>query len=145
MWIEHVGTPSIGCRESGCIAVQSRSSAFVHQALLDIEWFVCRMHRGHPVTSCFAKCDRLTRPLCSSPITGPSSLIRVGPSQCSASVLSPRGFGHLGFLPSHRSDWFLQFRAIACIRFTPSPRRPPPAQSSGIQQVYPRKASHLWF
>src|SRR5258708_19892567 len=55
------------------------------------------MHRGHPVTSCFAKCDRLTRPLCSSPITGPSSLIRVVPPQCSASVLSPRGFGRLGF------------------------------------------------
>ena len=28
------------------------------------------MHRVHPVSSCFAKCDRLTRPLCSSPITG---------------------------------------------------------------------------
>ena len=28
------------------------------------------MYRVHPVSSCFAKCDRLTRPLCSSPITG---------------------------------------------------------------------------
>src|ERR1700704_1692611 len=27
----------------------------------------------------------------------PSSLVRVGPSQCSASVLSPRGFYHLCF------------------------------------------------
>ena len=50
------------------------------------------MHRVHPVSSCFAKCDRLTRPLCSSPITGLSSLIRVGPPQCSASVLWPCGF-----------------------------------------------------
>src|ERR1700751_2876738 len=55
------------------------------------------MHRGHPVTSCFDKCDRLTRPLCSSPITGPSLLIRVGPPQCSASVLSPRSFDCLDF------------------------------------------------
>jgi hypothetical protein len=28
-------------------------------------------------------------------------------------------------------DWFLQFRAKACIRFTPPLRRSPPAQSSG--------------
>jgi hypothetical protein len=28
-------------------------------------------------------------------------------------------------------DWFLQFRVIACIRFTPSMRRSPPAQSPG--------------
>ena len=58
---------------------------------------VCRIHRVHPVSSCFAKCDRLTRPLCSSPITEPSLLLRVGPPQCSASVLLPRGFGRLGF------------------------------------------------
>src|SRR5215470_17491653 len=48
-------------------------------------------------SSCFAKCDHLTRPLCFRPITGPSSLIRVGPSQCSASVLSSRSFGRLDF------------------------------------------------
>jgi hypothetical protein len=30
-----------------------------------------------------------------------------------ASRLSP-----LGLLPFHQSDWFLQFRATACIRFT---------------------------
>ena len=40
---------------------------------------------------------RETRPLCSSPITGPSSLIRGDPPQTSASVLSPRGFGRLCF------------------------------------------------
>src|SRR5215469_1801614 len=37
-------------------------------------------------------------------------------------------FWPLGLLPSHRSDWFLQFRATAYIRFTPSLRRSPPAQ-----------------
>src|SRR5215472_6126277 len=31
------------------------------------------------------------------PHYGPSSLLRVGPPQCPASVLSPRGFGRLGF------------------------------------------------
>jgi hypothetical protein len=39
----------------------------------------------------------LTRSLCSSPITGPSSLLRIGPPQCFASVLSPHGFRHLCF------------------------------------------------
>jgi hypothetical protein len=46
-------------------------------------------------SSCFQLChpyDSLIRPLRSNPITGPSSLLRVGPPQCSASVLSPRGF-----------------------------------------------------
>jgi hypothetical protein len=59
---------------------------------------LCLSHASR--SSCFQlfrSCDRLTRPLCSSPITGPSSLLRVGPPQCSASVLSPRGFGRLGF------------------------------------------------
>src|SRR5215472_4614752 len=59
---------------------------------------VCLSHASR--SSCFQLfrfCDRLTRPLCSSPITGPSLLIRVGPSQCSASVLSPRSFGCLDF------------------------------------------------
>src|SRR6266446_6660203 len=45
----------------------------------------------------FRKYDHLTRPLCSSPITGPSSLLRVGPPQSPASVLSPHGFGRLCF------------------------------------------------
>ena len=40
---------------------------------------------------------------------------------------------------------FLQFRAIACIRFTPSLRRSPPAQSPGTQQIYPRRNGRLWF
>jgi hypothetical protein len=39
----------------------------------------------------------LTQPLCSTPITGASSLIRVGPPQCPASVRSPRGFCRLCF------------------------------------------------
>ena len=59
---------------------------------------VCLSHASR--SSClqlFRLCDHLTRPLCSSPITGPSSLVRVGPSQCSTSVISPRGFGRLSF------------------------------------------------
>ena len=54
-------------------------------------------------------------------------------------------FWPLGLLPFHRSNWFLQFRATACIRFTPSLRRSPPAQSSGSQQVYPRRDSRTKF
>src|SRR5271166_5847624 len=41
--------------------------------------------------------DRLTRPLCSTPITGISSLIRVDPPQSPALVLSPCGFCRLCF------------------------------------------------
>jgi len=54
-------------------------------------------------------------------------------------------FWLFGFLPLHRSDWFLQFRAIACIRFTPSIRRPSPVQSSGIQRVCPSWSKRPWF
>src|SRR5215469_15420600 len=43
------------------------------------------------------ECNHLARSLRSSPITGPSSLLRIGPSQCSASVLSPHGFRRLCF------------------------------------------------
>src|SRR6266403_1932937 len=37
------------------------------------------------------------------PHYGPSSLLRVGPPQCSASVRSPRGFGRLGFFLNIRA------------------------------------------
>src|SRR6185369_4681553 len=69
----------------------------------------------------------------------PSSLLRVGPSQCSASVRWPsRFFAAWGLLPWHQSDWFLQFHVTAYIRFTPSLRRSPPAQSSGtLRTLFP--------
>ena len=57
-----------------------------------------------------------------------------------ASRLSP-----LGLLPWHQNDWFLQFRAKACIRFTPPLRRSPPTQSSGTWQTYPRRTLRSWF
>lgn len=41
-------------------------------------------------------------------------------------------FWPLVLFPSHRCDWFLQFHAKACIRFTPPVRRSPSAQSSGL-------------
>jgi len=43
------------------------------------------------------KYDYLTRSLCSDPITGPSTLVRIGPPQTPTSVLSPRGSRRLGF------------------------------------------------
>jgi hypothetical protein len=51
-------------------------------------------------SSCCQLCrtyDCLTRPLRSSTITEPSSLLQVGPPQAIASVLSPRGFLPLCF------------------------------------------------
>ena len=40
--------------------------------------------------------------------------------------------------PLASRDWFLQFHAKACIRFTPPIRRLPSAQYPGIRQIYPR-------
>src|SRR6266436_1450485 len=108
-----------------------RFVGFVHSPLIDHKRLVCRIRRRHPVTSCFARYDHLIRPLRSSPITAPSSLLQAGPSQLPASVLSPRGFRPLVLLPWHQESWFLQFRAKACVRLTPSLRRSPSAPSSG--------------
>src|SRR5208337_955330 len=72
---------------------------FVHSPFLDRERLVCRIRRRHPVSSCFAEHDHLTRPLCSSPITGPSTLLRVDPSQSPA--LASR-FSPLVLLPCHQ-------------------------------------------
>src|SRR5215471_11258034 len=48
-------------------------------------------------------------------------------------------FWPLALLPSHRSDWFLQFRAIACIRFTPpstpAATRPVTRLLAGLSQI----------
>ena len=49
------------------------------------------------------KRTQTTRPLRSSPITGPSPLLRGGPPPCRASVLSPSQFQLLGVLPSAAS------------------------------------------
>src|SRR5580658_11043365 len=43
----------------------------------------------------FQEYDHLTRPLCSDPITGPSTLVRIGPPQSLA--LSPHGWHRLRF------------------------------------------------
>ena len=117
---------------------------FVHSPFLDRERLVCRIRRRHPVSSCFAEHDHLTRPLCSSPITGPSTLLRVDPSQSPASVLSPRGFRRLCFSLAIRG-WFLQFRAKAYVRLTPPLRRSPSAQSSGPRWTCPRRDTRPWF
>src|SRR6516162_304460 len=74
-----------------------RFVSFVHLLLCNLERLVCRMHRRPPVSSCFDPYDRLTRSLRSGPITELSTLLRIGPPQCSASVLSPRGFRRLSF------------------------------------------------
>ena len=88
---------------------------------------VCRMHRDHPVSSCFAHATARPDPFAPAPLRAffattsrSAPVLRFGTL---ASRLWP-----LGLLPFHRSDWFLQFRATACIRFTPSLRRSPPAQ-----------------
>src|SRR5674536_12044 len=48
----------------------------------------------------------MIQPLRSIPITGISTLIRVGPPPCPASVLSLLWFPPLEFLPYHRDDRF---------------------------------------
>src|SRR5204862_5338814 len=68
---------------------------------------------------------------------------RSAPVLCFGTLASR--FSPLELLPWHQSDWFLQFRAKACIQFTPPLRRPSSAQSSGTRQTYPRRATRFWF
>jgi hypothetical protein len=78
---------------TGCTAIgPDRFIRFVHTLLFDMKRLVCRDRRRHPVSSCSVNPTHLIRPLCSSPITGLSALIQVGPSQTLASVLWPHGF-----------------------------------------------------
>ena len=89
------------------------------------------------------------QPLGSSPITGPSSLLRAAPPQCPASVLCPLQLSPLGGLPfagrgatgpferpqQHRDDWILLFRTSACDELTPPLHRAPPGQQAGSPLV----------
>src|SRR5260364_43951 len=59
------------------------------------------------------------QPLRSTASTAASSLLRVAPSQCLASVLSYSRFQSFVFLPWHQGDWFPQCPIKACIRLTP--------------------------
>ena len=54
---------------------------------------------------------------------------RSAPVLCIGTLASR--FSPLGLLPWHQNDWFLQFHAIASIRFTPPKRRSSSVQSSG--------------
>jgi len=72
-------------------------ACFLSDAFLNSKRLVCRIYRSHPVSSCSKQYDHLIRPLCSDPITGPSTLIRIGPPQSPASVLSPCGLLRLSF------------------------------------------------
>jgi len=65
------------------------------------------IHTDHPLAGCPPDKDLMTTPLRSSPITGPSFLLRASPPLCSASVLGSLRRRPLGFLPSHRNDRFL--------------------------------------
>src|ERR1700687_1342883 len=91
----------------------------------------------------------VTRPLDPTPSRQPhyepSSLLRVGPPQRSRIGTLASRFSALGLLPSHQSDSVLQFRAIACIRFTPPLRRSPSARSSGTPRNCPRWDTRSWF
>jgi len=95
-------------------------------------------------SSCFAKHDHLTRPLRSGPITSlhryygairPSPLLRYSRLAVLAACASPFTSG----------DWFLQFRAKACVQLAPPIRRPPSAQSSGSPRTYLRRKKRPWF
>ena len=61
------------------------------------------------------------RPLGSSPITGPSSLLRAGPPLCLASVLCPCGRRHLGFSLSTTRGHRHPLRLAVRIETTGSP------------------------
>ena len=130
----------------GCAALDLTALYASYTSRLSIlNGLSCCIHRDHPVSSCHGECNHLTRPLCSSPITGPSSLIRIGPSQCSASVLSPRGFGRLRFSLGIGATGSRSSVRKPVSDFTPPLRRSPPAQSSGTQRTCPRRIARPWF
>jgi len=63
---------------------------FPHLTFGDGKWLV-RIQRSPPIAGCFIVSGRIGQPLRSSPITGPSSLLRVAPPLYPASVLSRLG------------------------------------------------------
>ena len=87
-----------------------------------------------------AVAPRETRPLRSGPITGPSSLLRGGPPQPSALVLSPRGFGRLcfslciqGLVPAVPRGRLCSTHALS----TPTAARPVTRLPTGLSQETP--------
>src|SRR5260364_233927 len=75
------------------------------------------------------------QPLRSTASTAASSLLRVAPSQCLASVLSYSRFQSFVFLPWHQGDWFPQCPIKACIRLTPPIRRTHPPRYRGCRRM----------
>ena len=85
----------------------------------------------------------------SSPITGPSSLLRVGPPLCPASVLNPSRISRLRLSlprptagpcwrhwpPAGAGRQVPTFHTRAQAKLTPPPCRTPPGQSAGTRQA----------
>src|SRR5882762_2515369 len=71
------------------------------------------------------------QPLRSSPITGPSSLLRVAPPPCPASVLSSSQGPPIRISPLASGRQVPAFHIEAWFRVTPPPCRMPPGQQSG--------------
>jgi len=98
------------------------------------------------------------RPLRSSPITGPSSLLRASPPLCLASVLSPMQPWPPGVLPlddqganDTHFDWpfisrrqVLLFHASACNELTPPLHRAPPGPHTGSSLAEGGAESHAF-
>ena len=78
------------------------------------------------------------QPLRSSPITGPSSLLRAAPSLCSASVLSSSRFWPLETSLFASEQQVLTFRTRAWLNFAPPTCRMPLGQASGFPRIDPR-------
>src|SRR5207302_151529 len=98
-------------------------------------------------SSCFQlprSCDPLTDPFAPAPLRAFLALTSRSAPVLRIGTLASR-FSPLGLLPSHQSDCFLQFRATACMRFTPPLRRSPSAQSSGTPRTCPRRTRRSWF
>jgi hypothetical protein len=100
--------------------------------------------RGPPVASCLRNATTWPDPFAPVPLQDlhhyyesarPNAPLRYSRLTVFAACASPLTSEH----------WFLQFRAKACIRFTPSPRRSPSVQSSGTRQTCPSGAPRLWF
>ena len=101
----------------------------------------------------------MTLPLRSSPITGPSSLLRKGPPLCPASVRNPLRISRLGLSlppatagpcwrhwpPAGAGRQVPTFRTRAQAKLTPPPCRTPPGQSAGSRQAHPGPSHQTRF
>ena len=94
----------------------------------------CFIHESHPLFGLLTGRSRMTAPLRSDPITGPSALLRAPPPLCPASVLRPSRLLTAWVSPFASGRQVPVFLIGACLEVTPPSCRTPVGQSAGFSQ-----------